>query len=194
MNNSKQCPDPSSVLEAILFSSLEPLSATVLSRILGKDINPPASIKLLTEQLNCSYQKTGRSFRVVQLGDRFQLRTLSEYQTWLQKALPLKPIKLSDPTMEVLAVIAYRQPTTRAEIEFMRGVDVSNILRGLLEKNLIKIAGKDTAPGRPILYKTSQKFLSLFNLQSLQDLPDPQDLGWSYPPLKDMKVIKSLHK
>ncbi len=166
------------ILEALLFSNSEPLSTTVLARIIGQNIKP-STISLLAKQLNQTYQETERSFSIAQTGDQLQMRTLPIYQTWLEKSQPLKPIKISSAALEVLAVIAYRQPTTRADIEFMRGVDASHTLKGLLDKNLIKIAGKAHSPGRPLLYKTSRKFLSLFSLQSLQDLPSLQDLDWS---------------
>ena len=88
---------------------------------------------------------------------------------------PLKPVRLSQPGLETLAIVAYRQPVTRAEVEHLRGVDCSHGLRALLERKLIRIVGKDKAPGRPIIYGTTREFLSLFNLADLRDLPTPEE-------------------
>lgn len=165
--------DARKVLEAVLFSSAQVLSARQLAGILGN--TPVARVRDLVDALNADYEKTSRTFRVVKIGDGYQLRTLPMYRTWIAKAEPLKPVRLTTPALETLAIVAYRQPVTRAEIEHLRGVDCSGALRRLLELRLVKILGKDKGPGRPILYGTSREFLSLFNLSDLRDLPTLED-------------------
>jgi segregation and condensation protein B len=165
--------DARKVLEAVLFSSAQVLTARQLAAILGS--TPSARVPALVDALNAEYERTSRTFRVVQVGDGYQLRTLPMYKTWIAKAEPLKPIRLTPPALETLAIVAYRQPVTRAAVEHLRGVDCSGALRRLLELRLVKILGKDTGPGRPILYGTSREFLSLFNLADLHDLPTLED-------------------
>ncbi len=161
--------DAKKVLEAVLFSSSEVMPAKQLAGILGNSNVP--RVHHLVEALNGEYEKTNRTFRVLRIGEGYQLRTLPMYKTWIQKAEPLKPVRLSPPGLETLAIVAYRQPVTRAEIEHLRGVDCSGALRRLLELRLVRLLGKAKGPGRPILYGTGREFLSLFNLTDLKDLP-----------------------
>lgn len=161
--------DAKKVLEAVLFSSSEVLSLKAITEVIG-NLKVPR-VRELVRALNAEYESTNRTFRIVQLGDGYQLRTLPMYKTWIAKTEPLKPIRLTPPTLETLAIVAYRQPVTRSEIEHLRGVDCSTSLRRLLELRLVKIIGKDKGPGRPIIYGTSRDFLSLFNLTDLKDLP-----------------------
>jgi len=165
--------DARKVVEAVLFSSTDVLSAKHLAAVLGN--STPARIRELVDALNAEYETTNRTFRIVTIGEAYQFRTLPMYKTWIAKAEPLKPVKLTPPTLETLAIVAYRQPVTRAEVEHLRGVDCSGALRRLLELRLVKILGKDKGPGRPILYGTSREFLSLFNLADLRDLPTLED-------------------
>ena len=166
--------DARKVVEAVLFSSATVLTTRQLGEILGSARVP--EVRELIDALNAEYEKTNRTFRIVRVGDGYQMRTLPMYKTWIAKAEPLKPVRLSPPILETLAIVAYRQPVTRAEIEHVRGVDCSGGLRRLLELRLVKILGKDKGPGRPILYGTSREFLSLFNLTDLRDLPTLEDL------------------
>ena len=165
--------DARKVLEAVLFSASGVLSARELATIIGN--SSVAHIGELVAALNAEYETSSRTFRIVALGEGFQMRTLPMYKTWIAKVEPLKPVRLSPPALETLAIVAYRQPVTRAEIETLRGVDCSGALRRLLELRLVKILGKDKGPGRPILYGTGREFLSLFNLADLRDLPTLED-------------------
>jgi segregation and condensation protein B len=165
--------DARKVLEAVLFASAQVLSAKELASILGN--SSPPHVQELVDALNADYETTSRTFRIVKIGDGFQMRTLPMYRTWIAKAEPLRPVRLTPPALETLAIVAYRQPVTRAEIEHVRGVDCSGALRRLLELRLVKIVGKDNRPGRPILYGTGREFLSLFNLADLRDLPTLED-------------------
>jgi segregation and condensation protein B len=165
--------DAKKIIEAVLFACSEVMSVKQLRGVLG---NPsPEGLDGLIDELNREYESTSRTFRIVPIGEGYQMRTLPMYKTWIQKAEPLKPTRLSAAMLEILAIVAYRQPVTRSEVEHLRGVDCSFGLRSLLEKKLVRIAGKDPGPGRAILYATSKEFLSLFNLADLKDLPTLED-------------------
>jgi len=174
--------DAKKVLEAVLFSTSDIITLRELVKILGN--TTPGQISHLADALNAEYEKTNRTFRITRLGDALQMRTLPMYKTWVQKAEPLKPVRLSPPALETLAIIAYRQPITRAEVEHLRGVDCSGPLRRLLDLRLVRIMGKDSGPGRPIIYGTSREFLSLFNLNDLSDLPTLEEFD-----LKPQEVV-----
>lgn len=165
--------DAKKVIEAVLFSSNEVLMAKQLVLVLGN--GNVKRIKALVAELNHDYEKTNRSFRIVKIGDGFQLRTLPMFRTWIQKLVKQKPFRLTQSTLETLSIVAYRQPVTRAEVEHLRGVDASHALRSLLENKLIRILGKDQGAGRALLYGTSIEFLSLFNLSDIRELPTLSD-------------------
>ena len=165
--------DARRIVEAVLFASSEVLSVKQISAALGSVGTP--EVRGHVDDLNSEYEKTNRTFRIMRVGDGYQMRTLPMFKTWVQKVEPLKPIRLSQAVMETLAVVAYRQPITRAEIEHLRGVDSSYAVRTLLDHRLVKIVGKDEGPGRALIYGTSRDFLSLFNLRDLRDLPTLED-------------------
>ncbi|HEX7926876.1 MAG TPA: SMC-Scp complex subunit ScpB [bacterium] len=165
--------DAKKIIEAVLFASSEVMTVKQLRGVLG---NPsPDGLEALIAELNGEYESSGRTFRITEIGDGYQMRTLPMYKTWIQKAEPLKPTRLSPAMLEIMAIVAYRQPVTRGEVEHLRGVDCSYGLRSLLEKKLVRIVGKDPGPGRAVLYATSKEFLSLFNLADLKDLPTLED-------------------
>ncbi len=165
--------DAKKVLEAILFSTSDVLTIRHIIDVLGQ--GDAKRVKSLIAELNGEYESSNRTFRITKLGDGYQLRTLPMYKTWVTKIEPMRPIRLTQQSMETLAIVAYRQPVTRAEVEQVRGVDSSSGLRNLLEKKLIRIVGKDKSPGRPLIYGSTREFLSLFNLASLRDLPTLED-------------------
>jgi len=171
--------DAKQVIEAVLFSSSDVVTLKQLHAVLGlpREHDVPA----LAEELNRDYESTGRTFRLVSIGEGYQLRTLPMYKTWVLKASPHKPTRLTPAQLETLSIVAYRQPVTRGEVEHLRGVDASFALRTLLEKRLVRIIGKDPGPGRPILYGTSREFLSLFNLADLKELPTLADFDLPGP-------------
>jgi segregation and condensation protein B len=171
--------DAKQVLEAVLFSSSDIVTRRQLHAVLGA----PREVELspLVAQLNAEYEASGRTFRIVEVADGWQMRTLPVYKSWIVKAAPHKPTRLTPAQLETLAIVAYRQPVTRGEVEHLRGVDASFALRTLLEKRLVRIVGKDTGPGRPIIYGTSREFLSLFNLADLKDLPTLADFDLPGP-------------
>jgi len=167
-------------MEALLFSTHHPLTAGRLAELL--DIETTKAIRKAIKQLNESYESTGRSFRVENVAGGYQLLTLPEHGDLLKK-LHQREIdaKLTKAALETLAIIAYKQPILRADIEAIRGVQCGETIRSLMEKHLVKIAGRAEVPGRPILYGTTKRFLELFGLNSIKDLPQPESNG-ALPP------------
>jgi segregation and condensation protein B len=154
------------LIEALLFTSQKPLELKDLARSAGID-KPRA--KELIEQLMASYD--GRGLCVEQVAGGFVMRSAPRYAPYIQKILALRPVRLSRAQLETLAIVAYRQPVTKPEVDDIRGVDSGQVIKGLLERSLLKMLGKKDEPGRPTLYGTTNDFLELLNLQSLKDLP-----------------------
>lgn len=124
-------------------------------------------------QLNRSYESSGTPYRIEKLATGYRIMTNSEYSRWLEKLHQRQAeLKLSPPAMETLTIIAYQQPLTRADVEAIRGVQSSEMIKQLMERGLVRIGGEDDSLGRPFLYETTRKFLDLFGLASLEDLPD----------------------
>jgi segregation and condensation protein B len=161
-------------LEALLFGTHHPLTAGRLAEMLDLDSTKP--IRRAIKQLNEAYESSGRSFRVEQVAGGYQLLTLPEHGELLKK-LHQREIdaKLTKAALETLAIIAYKQPILRADIEAIRGVQCGETIRSLMEKHLVKIAGRAEEPGRPILYGTTKRFLELFGLNSIKDLPQGEN-------------------
>lgn len=163
-----------SVIEAVLFASDEPLSATKLAAIVEittRQVNE--SVKAL----NGKYKSGNHAFRIVQIAGGYQMLTLSPYSLWLKKLLRARSdSKLSSAALETLAIIAYKQPIMRADIEAVRGVAAGEMVRSLMYKGLVKITGRADVLGRPMLYGTTKKFLEVFGLNSLKDLPKIEEL------------------
>lgn len=161
-------------LEALLFGTHHPLTAGKLAELLDLDTTKP--IRRAIKQLNETYESTGRSFRVEQVAGGFQLLTLPEHGDLLKKFHQREvDAKLTKAALETLAIVAYKQPILRADIEAIRGVQCGETIRSLMEKHLVKIAGRAEEPGRPILYGTTKRFLELFGLNSVKDLPMPEN-------------------
>lgn len=157
------------IIEGLLFASAEPLSLSRLQSVL--DGMERSTIKEAIEELRRDYEFSGRAFRLEEVGGGYQLRTIPELAPWIRRLSRHTVPRLSNASLETLAVIAYRQPVTRAEVEHIRGVDCGAVIRGLLEKGLVKILGRKDVPGRPLLYGTSRKFLEVFGLKDLSSLP-----------------------
>lgn len=167
-------PTMESVIEAVLFATDEPLPESKLAGIVettGKQIRDSV------ENLNAKYQANGNAFRIEQIAGGYQMLTQPIYNSWLKKMLKVRSDnKLSPAAMETLAIIAYKQPIIRADIEAIRGVAVGEVIRSLMYKGLVKIAGRAEILGRPMLYGTTKKFLEIFGLNSVKDLPKAEDL------------------
>ena len=162
-------------LEALLLSTHHPLTAGRLAELLDLETTKPLrkAIKALNEQ----YASGGRSFRIEQVAGGFQILTLPDHGDLLKKFHQKEvDAKLTRAAIETLAIIAYKQPILRADVEAIRGVACGETIRSLMEKRLVKIAGRAEEPGRPILYGTTKRFLELFGLNSIKDLPQPEVL------------------
>jgi segregation and condensation protein B len=163
------------IIESLLFVHQHPLTVADIARILGDE----AEKKLIREalaELVAEYEEIGRSFYLAEVGEGYQLRTRVEYAPWIKNLRKVKPARLSKSAFETLAIVAYRQPLVRAEIEHIRGVDSGWVLNSLLEKGLIKILGRKEVAGRPLVYGTSKRFLEVFGLRDLGGLPTLQEL------------------
>jgi segregation and condensation protein B len=157
-------------LEAVLFLAREPLSSRKLSQY--ANLADGTQARTLIRRLNAQYDALGRAFRVEQVAGGYQLLTRPKLAPWLRRLAHVPgEVRLSAPALETLAVVAYRQPVLRAEIEAIRGVNCGEILRQLMERDLIRISGRSQELGRPFLYATTKRFLQLFGLNTLEELP-----------------------
>ena len=162
-------------LEAILFLAREPLNTRKLSRY--ANLADGTRARTLIRQLNERYEATGRAFRVQQVAGGYQLMTRQKLSPWLRRLAHVPgETRLSAPTLETLAVIAYRQPVPRADIEAIRGVNCGEILRQLMDRDLVRIGGRGEELGRPYLYATTKRFLELFGLNQIDELPRASEL------------------
>ncbi|MEM7311696.1 MAG: SMC-Scp complex subunit ScpB [Planctomycetota bacterium] len=157
-------------LEAVLFLAKEPLHARKLSKF--ADLADGTEAMTLVGRLNDLYDRSARSFRVEEVAGGWQLRTRPQFGSWLRRLQHVpRELRLSAPSLETLAVVAYRQPVVRAEIEEIRGVACGEILRQLMERDLVRVSGRSEELGRPYLYSTTKKFLQSFGLRGLDELP-----------------------
>ena len=164
------------VVEALLIAADDPLGASRLSSVLGRHTGAK-EIRAYVNDLNEEYAQTGRSFRVVEVAGGFQLAVHGEFAPWIRQLMREKIApRLSQASLETLAILAFKQPITKAEVEHIRGVSVDGVLRQLMEKGLIRISGRSDAPGRPLLYGTTRDFLKHFGLKTLSDLPRIREL------------------
>lgn len=157
------------ILESMLYAAEKPLSAREIHSIIP-DAKIP-DIKSALKVLQYEYEAMGRSFSLREVANGYQFRSRSEYGPYIMKMLQRSPNRLSRASMETLAIIAYKQPILRQEIERLRGVDVGGIVRALLEKDLIRVMGRKNLPGRPLIYGTTKKFLEVFDLKDIESLP-----------------------
>lgn len=162
------------VIESMIFSSEQPLSIEKIASILEITKEEVLEIiKMLIQEYNHNEM---RGIELVEIGGGYFFRTKTKYAPYIRKIVTGKEVELSKATMETLAIIAYKQPITRAEIEHIRGVDSSNPIRSLLEKKLIKIQGRKDVPGRPHVYGTTKEFLKAFGLKDLSELPNLKEI------------------
>jgi segregation and condensation protein B len=163
-----------SVVEAVLFASDEPLSTSRLANIVDTNTR---QIRESVEQLNEKYKKNKNAFRIENIAGGFQMLTLSPYNHWLKKLLRVRSEgKLSPAALETLAIISYKQPIIRADVEAIRGVAAGEVIRNLMYKGMVKVVGRAEVVGRPMLYGTTRKFLETFGLNTLKDLPKIEEL------------------
>ena len=162
------------ILEALIFVSEDPISLDKMAGVLPDC--PKKKLKELLAELAQDYEERGAALEIVEVANGYQFRTRSEFAPWLGKLQRQKFARLSRAALETLAIVAYRQPVTRAEAESIRGVDSGAVLGTLLERGLLRILGRKEVPGRPILYGTTQEFLELFGLKNLKDLPTLREI------------------
>jgi segregation and condensation protein B len=162
-------------LEAILFLAREPLTSRKLSQY--ANLADGTQARTLIRRLNEQYDAVGRAFRVESVAGGYQLLTRQKLAPWLRRLAHVPgEMRLSPPALETLAVIAYRQPVPRADIEAVRGVNCGEILRQLMDRDLVRIGGRSEELGRPYLYATTKRFLELFGLNHIEELPRGQEL------------------
>lgn len=176
------------VIEALLFGASKPLSTRELTTAIkgaeGDDLlsnefsrATESQTAAALEQLKIEYIEQKRAFQLAEKAEGWQLVSDPTYAPWVRQLFPAtKPIRLTPPSLETLAIIAYRQPITRADVEAVRGVAVDGVLQNLMERGLVKIAGRAEVPGRPLLYETTQFFLEHFGLRGLDELPNAEEL------------------
>jgi segregation and condensation protein B len=163
------------ILEALIFVSPAPLSLKKILEVLGEGF-PKKDIEAALTQLRAEYETPERGIYLQEVADGFQFRTKPRHSEWIKLLKKINPTRLSRAALETLAIIAYKQPVTRGDMEHLRGVEVDGIVRTLLEKNLIRILGRKEVPGRPIIYGTTQRFLELFELKDLSSLPSLEEI------------------
>jgi segregation and condensation protein B len=192
----------SQVIEALLFSAQKPLTtkelvAAVKGAGTEEELSPnefakatEAQVAAALEQLKIEYVQQGRAFQLAEKAEGWQLVSDPAYAPWVRQLFPtVKPARLTPPSLETLAIVAYRQPITRADIEAVRGVAVDGVLQNLMERGLVKIGGRAEVPGRPLLYETTQFFLEHFGLRDLDELPNAEELRTRYLPTAPRKEM-----
>ena len=183
------------VIEALLFSAQKPLSSRELVNAIkgagdADELMPnefsrttEAQVAAALEQLKIEYIEQNRAFQLVEKAEGWQLVSDPASAPWVRQLFPAaKPARFTPPSLETLAIVAYRQPITRADVEAVRGVAVDGVLQSLMERGLVKIAGRAEVPGRPLLYETTQFFLEHFGLRDLNELPNAEELRTRYLP------------
>ncbi|MBT7520444.1 MAG: SMC-Scp complex subunit ScpB [Candidatus Marinimicrobia bacterium] len=162
------------IIEALLFASPEPLTQAKVNGIFNPDT---PNLKEVVLKLNEQYVHDDHAFEINEVAGGYQLVSRQEYEHFIRKMLSKSGrISLSSAALDSLAIIAYKQPISRYEVEAIRGVDSSGVLKTLLNRNLIKIKGRDSGPGRPLLYQTTNKFLEHFGLNRLSDMPKLKEI------------------
>jgi segregation and condensation protein B len=172
------------IIEALLFATDEPLTPKQIIDIFGmlEEGEMPRKVSeemilAYIEELNREYEQSGRGFHIIKVAGGYQFATLPKFAVWLGKMVKERSKrKLSVSALETLAVIAYKQPVTKPEIEAIRGVNVDYIMRALLERSMITIVGRAATPGRPLLYGTTREFLKHFGINDLSELPKPREI------------------
>ncbi len=178
------------IVEAMFFVSDKPLFINEIKGVL-EEFNSQ-EIKDIISELAKEYEDTSRSFRIKEIAGGYQIVTDPSLAPWLKKLYKTSGLdRLSGPSLETLAIIAYKQPVTKPEIEAIRGVNVDGVLKTVIEKNLVRIAGRRETVGRPILYGTTSEFLQYFGLNSLKELPNLEEFNITE---KDIELPEHLRK
>ena len=180
-------PELKFIIESFLFVSEEPLTLDKIRLAL-----PSSDVKAIKEALQTlqdEYDHREGGIYLVEVAGGYQLRTRPEYAEWVRKIIQPSAQRLSPAALETLAIIAYKQPIMRSDIEHIRGVDAGGILRMLLDRKLVKIQGRKEIPGRPLIYATTRHFLEIFGLRDIKDLPAPKDISDLGKPAGDAQEL-----
>ena len=177
-----------SIIEAVLTASDAPVTTSQLADLVG-DTTGAKEVRRYIDELNEVYIKTGRAFRVTEVAGGFQFSVHHEYAPWIRRLLREKPARLSQAALEVLSIVAFKQPITKAEVEHIRGVASDGVLRHLMEKRLVRMAGRSDGVGRPLLYGTARDFLKFFGLKTLADLPKVREVEEMLKEEQDMAPL-----
>src|ERR1700681_1324426 len=183
------------VVESLLFSAQKPLSAKEMVDVIKHaghvdELSPnefakvrESEVAAALEELKIEYGQQERAFQLLEKAEGWQLASDPAYANWVRQLFPApKPARLTAPALETLAIIAYRQPITRPDVEAVRGVAIDGVLQTLMERGLVKISGRAEIPGRPLLYETTQFFLDHFGLRTLDELPNVEELRQRHLP------------
>ena len=162
------------IVEALIFAADVPLSADRIAGIVEE--MTPALVEHLVAELNAEYLREGRAFRIVSVAGGFRMLTRPEHALWIKLLHGSSRPRLSQAALETLSIIAYRQPVARTELEGIRGVNVDGVLKTLVERDLVRIAGRGEGLGRPLLYATTERFLEYFGLPDPDALPRPEEV------------------
>lgn len=165
--------DLKNIIESLLFVAEEPLGAERLKKILEAAAE---AIAEAVAALKADYDARQGGFYLAEVAGGYQFRTRPEYTAWIRRLVDPKPVRLSRAALETLAIIAYKQPIIRSDVEHIRGVDCGGVLRQLLERKLVRVLGRKEIAGRPLIYATTRKFLETFDLKDLKDLPTPKEI------------------
>jgi segregation and condensation protein B len=166
--------DIKNIIECLLFVAEDPLTIDSVMKVL--ESADSKAIRNALNELSDEYEARKGGFFLREVAGGYQVRTRPEYSQWIRRLLRPNPLRLSNAALETLAIVAYKQPVIRSDIEHIRGVDCGGILRMLLERKLVRVIGRKEIPGRPIIYATTKKFLELFELKDLKDLPSPKEI------------------
>lgn len=162
------------IIESLLFVAEDTLTIDNIKKVL--ESADSKAIRNALDELSNEYEARKGGFFLREVAGGYQIRTRPEYSQWIRRLLRPNPFRLSNAALETLAIVAYKQPVIRSDIEHIRGVDCGGILRMLLERKLIRVVGRREIPGRPMIYTTTKKFLELFELKDLKDLPSPKEI------------------
>ncbi|MBU1742752.1 MAG: SMC-Scp complex subunit ScpB [Proteobacteria bacterium] len=166
--------DQKRAVEAILFAAEGPLPLGRLAEVLG--VTDQDALKRSVEELAAEYDPLRMAFGVVEVAGGYQIRTRPEFAHWLRRLKKSQLARLSRAALETLAVVAYKQPVMKSEIDLIRGVETGGVLKSLLEKELIRVVGRKDVPGRPLIYGTTTRFLEVFDLKDLSALPTLEEI------------------
>ena len=163
------------IIESLLLVAEDPLTIDRIKNILA--LAEKKEIQNALAELSSEYENRKGGFFLREVAGGYQIRTRPEYREWIKRLIQPKPLRLSKPALETLAIIAYKHPIIRSDIEHIRGVNCGGILRMLLERKLVRILGRKAIPGRPHIYATTKQFLEVFDLKNLEDLPTPKEIS-----------------